>query len=93
MQLLATQISRYSDDAVKAFKSKLEDPQDQLSLPQDKAKWWYYLMTMITKWMTEHSHTKKIMANKLIELHAIFKDTRGIRFRELAKRIDFQGKT
>ena len=93
VQILATQISRYPEVAVIAFKRELEDCQHPLSLPQDKAKWWYYLMKVITKWMTENSHTKKIMANKLIKLHATFKDTHDVKFRELAKRIDFQSKT
>ena len=95
MQILASQISTYPEDVVKAFKSKLDDPMNPLPLPEDKAKWWCVLMTIITRWMTECTHkesTKTIMAKILITLHTKYKDTREVRFKELARRLDFQGK-
>ena len=93
--MLASQISTYPENAVKAFKNEVDDPIGSLALPEDKAKWWCVLMTIITRWMTERTHkesTKTIMAKILIKLHATFKDTREVRFKELARRLDFQGK-
>lgn len=95
VKMLASQISAYPENAVKAFKNEVDDPIGSLALPEDKAKWWCVLMTIITRWMTERTHkesTKTIMAKILIKLHAIFKDTREVRFKELARRLDFQGK-
>ena len=95
MQILASQISIYPITVVRAFKSELDDPINPLPLPEDKAKWWCVLMTIITRWMTERTHkesTKTIMAKKLIKLHAEFKHRHEVRFKELARRLDFQGK-
>ena len=91
--MLATEIVKFPDTAVKAFVDTLQASVQPLFLPN------VTLMSIMTKWVMHHSNepfTKKIMAKVLIELDDQFKgkpESDKINFRLLARRLDFQSKS
>ena len=86
--MLATEIAKFPETAIKVFIDTLQAFVQPLSLPK------ITLANMITKWMVQHSNepfTKKIMAKILIKLDDHFK-SENVNFKSLARRLDLQSK-
>ena len=100
--MLAREISKYPEKAIKNFEFELKGTTDTVAL---KGEWESSLILMILKWRKDYSpkgSTKKIMTEILLGLHYQFKELRrhpdypeyeNVGFKELARTLDLQGKT
>ena len=99
--MLAKEIAKYPEKAIKHFKFELTGSTD---IEASETEWEFLLNLMILNWKKDYSpkgSTKKIMTEILLGLHYQFKEYRRhpdypeydkVGFKQLARTLDLQGK-